>query len=95
MQCEKGTSYKPCTSTCPLKTCDNMVMYKKKTLECSAEPCHEGCTPDSCPEGYVYENEESKICVRTIDCKLKCMKEDDVQYYEGDVMEEGECQRWY
>ena len=94
MQCAKGTSYKPCASTCPLKTCDNMAMYKKITMECREEPCHEGCSPDPCPEGSVFESEESKICVRTIDCKVKCIKEDGVQYYEGDEMEGDDFQKW-
>ena len=94
MQCEKGTSYKPCTSTCPSKTCDNMAMYKKKTLECHEEPCHEGCAPEACPDGHVFESEENKKCVRSIDCKVKCMMDDDIQYFEGDVMEEHECKRW-
>ena len=57
MQCGKGTSYNSCMSTCPMKTCDNLAKQKHQTLLCNDEPCVEGCSPDTCSKGSVYEND--------------------------------------
>ena len=56
MQCEKGTSYNPCMTTCPMQTCDNLSKQKYQTLLCNEEPCVEGCSPEPCSKGSVYIN---------------------------------------
>ena len=57
MQCGKGTSYTPCMSTCPMKTCDNLSKQKHQTQLCNEEPCVEGCSPDTCSKDSVYEDD--------------------------------------
>ena len=42
----------------------------------------------------VKDSEDLK-CVKREECRLKCIKEDGVQYYEGDVIEKTDCQIWY
>ena len=54
MQCEKGTSYKPCVSTCPQKSCNNLARYNSLTINCKNEACVEGCAPEQCEEGQVF-----------------------------------------
>lgn len=56
MQCERGTSYKPCISTCPLETCNTLTNIKRQNLICNEEPCVEGCSPEPCMNGNIYEN---------------------------------------
>ena len=95
MQCDKGRSYQPCVSTCPLKTCDNIASHKRQSLTCREEPCVEGCAPDSCQAGQVHQSQDNLQCVNSVDCKIKCRMENGTQYYEGDIMEETDCESWY
>ena len=110
MQCDRGTSYKPCISTCKPKTCDNLHEFRNPSQPCHEEPCVEGCAPEQCERGKVYESDQnlqvkhifSKIyiinhcfkCINSLDCKMKCLYEDGVQYYEGDIMEESLHRSW-
>lgn len=94
MQCEAGTSYQPCVSTCPPKTCHNLQNYNKISLACSQEPCMEGCAPQTCHQGDVFEDDDHVKCINSLNCKVKCLKENGTQYYEGDIMEKTDSQSW-
>uniref|UniRef100_A0AAR5QHC1 Hemocytin n=1 Tax=Dendroctonus ponderosae TaxID=77166 RepID=A0AAR5QHC1_DENPD len=92
MQCDRRCSlYKPCISTCPFETCDNLMTNSKLTKSCSEDACVEGCSPKVCPPDFVYLNESYAECVPRNTCKPVCMELDGVTYYEGDLMEEDDC----
>ena len=59
MQCDRGTSYKPCISTCKPKTCDNLHEFRNPSQPCHEEPCVEGCAPEQCERGKVYESDQN------------------------------------
>ena len=94
LQCEAGSSYQPCVSTCPLATCDNRANYNKVSLACREEPCVEGCAPDTCRQGEVHQSRDVLKCINSINCRTKCRMENGTQFYEGDVMEESDCKSW-
>ena len=94
LQCEAGSSYQPCVSTCPLPTCDNWANYNKVSLACREEPCVEGCAPDTCRQGEVHQSRDVLECINSINCRTKCRMENGTQFYEGDVMEESDCKSW-
>ena len=94
LQCEAGASYQPCVSTCPAKTCDNLWSHSKLSLACSEEPCVEGCAPPACQQGFVLHSQHSRDCINSLECKVKCRLENGTQFYEGDIMEETDCQSW-
>ena len=94
MQCDKGSSYKPCMSTCPLETCDNTASQARQIMTCSEEPCVEGCAPEPCKQGELYESLENMKCMKSLDCKVKCQTINGIQYYEGDVIDEESCRTW-
>ena len=94
MQCGVGTSYKPSMSTCPHKSCESLNIRNPTNPTCLSEPLVEGCAPEKCSNGNVYESESSYKCVRSIDCKAKCLKFGNIQYYDGDIMEEGLDYTW-
>ena len=54
----------------------------------------EGCAPEICPHGQVHESERDYKCIRSIDCKVECLYLNGVQYYEGDIIEEGLNYTW-
>lgn len=91
MQCDLGTSYKSSMTTCPLETCESR---SPKDDVCTSEPLVEGCAPEVCPEGQVYENARSYSCINSIECKVECLYFEGLQYYEGDVIEEGINYTW-
>ena len=94
LQCEAGASYQPCMSSCPAKTCDNLGHHNKLSLACSEEPCVEGCAPPSCHRGFVFQSHHSRQCIHSLECRVKCRRENGTQFYEGDTMEERDCQSW-
>ncbi|ENN81913.1 hypothetical protein YQE_01625, partial [Dendroctonus ponderosae] len=76
MQCDRRCSlYKPCISTCPFETCDNLMTNSKLTKSCSEDACVEGCSPKVCPPDFVYLNESYAECVPRNTCKPVCMGE--------------------
>lgn len=92
MQCDEHcTSYSPCISTCPIETCDNLLIQNQLSKLCSEDTCIEGCQPKSCPTGYVYLNSSLTECVPRNSCKVFCMEKNGKTYYEGDLVEEDEC----
>lgn len=95
MQCGVGTSYKSSMTTCALETCASHTSRISKDMACIAEPLVEGCAPEPCPYGQVYQNESSFNCMRSIECREECKYLDGVQYYEGDIIEEGLNYTWY
>ena len=94
LQCQAGASYQPCVSTCPAKTCDNLASHGKLSLTCSEEPCVEGCAPQSCTQGWVFNSHNSQECINPLECKVECRMENGTQFYGGDTMEETDCQSW-
>lgn len=96
MQCDERCSrYSPCISTCPIETCDNLLINDKLSKTCGEDTCVEGCAPKPCSPGFIYSNSSYLDCVPRNTCKPVCLEENGVVYYEGDLMEEDECHSCY
>lgn len=96
MQCdERCAKYSPCISTCPIETCDNLLTNSKLSKTCNENTCVEGCEPKPCPPGFIYSNSSYLDCVPRNVCKPVCLEENEVVYYEGDLMEEDGCHSCY
>ena len=54
----------------------------------------EGCAPQTCHQGDVFEDDDHVKCINSLNCKVKCLKENGTQYYEGDIMEKTDSQSW-
>ncbi|XP_017781781.1 PREDICTED: hemocytin [Nicrophorus vespilloides] len=96
IQCdERCSSYSPCVSTCPVETCDNLLVQSPLSKLCKEDSCVEGCEPKPCPAGFVYSNSSLNDCVPKSLCKPVCLEVDGIVYYEGDLMEEDACRSCY
>ncbi|XP_075237780.1 hemolectin [Lycorma delicatula] len=96
IQCdEKCSEYKPCVQTCPLETCDNILLHKSLTQLCKQDVCVEGCEAKTCPTGEVYSNTTEMQCVPLSMCNPVCLTEDGKDYFEGDLMEGDDCYSCY
>lgn len=54
-----------------------------------------GCSPVKCQDGYVQKSVQEPECIRKSECKPLCMTVGNKTYYEGDLMEENGCKKWY
>lgn len=96
MQCdERCAQYNPCISTCPIETCDNMLIQNQLNTMCERDVCMEGCQVKPCPPGQIYSNSSLLDCVPKSICKPICLTVDDIIYYEGDLIEEDDCHSCY
>ncbi|XP_049862899.1 hemocytin [Schistocerca gregaria] len=97
LQCdERCSEYRPCVTTCPKKTCDNILKYETITRMCSKDHCVEGCEAKKCPDNEVYSNVTALECVTVNKCKPPvCIQTAQATYYEGDLMEEDACHRCF
>lgn len=92
MQCDPAcSSYSPCVTACAPISCDNVMDPQKQQRLCNSETCVEGCKLRECPEGSVYANTSHVECVPKTLCKPICLVEDEIVYYEGDVMTADPC----
>lgn len=94
LQCDEQCSvYSPCISTCPRKTCDNLMTVKHGSYLCSEDTCVEGCLFKPCPEGQVYWNVSYTECTPKSTCKSPfCAEINGVTFYEGDRVSGDDCQ---
>lgn len=94
LQCdERCSTYSPCVSTCPLKTCDNLMTVKHGTHLCTEDTCVEGCHFKPCHEGQVYWNTSYTECVSQSTCTRPfCVEIEGATYYEGDRVSGDDCQ---
>ncbi|XP_050428341.1 hemocytin-like [Adelges cooleyi] len=94
IQCENGTAYESCISPCSFKSCDDFL--SRTTELCDRKLCVEGCIRPHCPQGQVYLNVSSKICVPINSCKIPCKVEgSDELFNEGDIVFEDKCHTCY
>ncbi|XP_037075331.1 hemocytin-like [Pollicipes pollicipes] len=92
MQCDATCStYDPCLSACPPKTCENRYIYEEIVTVCAEDTCVEGCRPRPCPPGEVYSNSSLKSCVKESACRTKCAVIGEQQFFEGDVVSKDKC----
>lgn len=92
MQCDDHcTKYSPCISSCPIETCDNLLILNQLSKLCTEDACIEGCQPKPCPMGHVYLNSSLTDCVPRNTCKVFCMEIEGKIYYEGDLVEGDDC----
>ncbi|XP_050525527.1 hemocytin [Daktulosphaira vitifoliae] len=93
IQCENGTFYESCIPPCSFKSCDDFI---SNTELCDKKLCVEGCVRTHCPQGQVYSNYSSKLCVPINSCKIPCQIVGINEVYnEGDVILEDECHRCF
>lgn len=94
LQCDERCSvYSPCVSTCPRKTCDNLMTVKHGSHLCTEDTCVEGCSFKPCPEGQVYLNASYIDCVPKSTCRIPfCAEINGVTVYEGDRVSGDDCQ---
>lgn len=92
MQCDPHCSqYTPCLSTCPVETCDNVLVQAQAQRMCVQDTCVEGCQLKPCDEGQIYLNESFAECVPKATCKHVCFVQNGVTYYEGDIITSDAC----
>ena len=96
IQCDERCShYSPCVSTCPLETCDNLLIQSPLSKLCKEDTCVEGCEPKSCPNDHIYLNSSYIECVPRRVCRPVCLEVDGKTYYEGDLMKQDDCHSCY
>lgn len=81
MQCEYGSTYNQCGTTCQ-KTCFNKEVIEK----CEDNQCIEGCF---CPSDMVMDQDGK--CVYPADCPCK---ENGIIYFSGQKFSKSDCQEW-
>lgn len=92
IQCDENCAkYSPCVSTCPIETCENLLVQSPMNKLCKEDVCIEGCQPKLCPHDHVFLNSSLSECVPRNVCKPVCLQIDDVTYFEGDLIEEDAC----
>lgn len=93
MQCDVHCSeYTPCLrSSCPVETCENLLVQAKEQQMCAQDTCVEGCQLKGCPEGQLYLNQSYSECVPASVCKPTCLVLNTITYYEGDIIETDAC----
>lgn len=96
MQCdERCAQYSPCISSCPIETCDNILIRESLTKMCKQDTCIEGCQVKLCPPNFVYSNSSLLECIPSGACKPFCLEIDGKKYFEGDLIEEDACHTCY